>query len=663
MSVALRPLAAITTLLLCTAAFSTDAQTVLTEGTNLSVDVAADGRIVMDLLGGIWIVPPNGGQASPANHGLLPAKRPRWSPDGAKIVFQARTGGRDQLRLYVFDSDTVSVLSDGEYFDQHHAWHPDGTRIAYSSERRDSGFDIWEIDVETGLTWRLTSLSGDETEPVWSADGRDLVYVHETGGIWSVQLRRRGSEPQTIVSSEDRLSAPSLRPDGSLITYLRESDAGLVIEMAILSDPVLTRVLVEGEDLFDAPVAWDGRLRMLYAADGVIRERPFNSWASTTVPFRASVQRRREAHSARAALQRELPIIDAPQGRMIIRSQRLYGGAGRDYRENLDVVLEDGLIAAVEARRDRPQSGEIVIDMGDLTMLPGFVDSYAWLPDDVDASLGPVLLSYGITTIVADHALADSLNEVWSGNSMPGPRVLRARDIVDASPDDPMPWLVAIDGDLASGTSIQPIVDDWHARGVPVLAHNWHVALGSGASMVLSGESLPASPSGTRYKDTFVATGVGPLTLVSGLADARTPGLDKLFATRQTSLLGSLGSPLRRFASTPQLPAATSSIIIGSKPNRLPPGIAFHAELRALDAAGLDAEVLLRAAGINAAGALSADRMLGRIAAGALADLILVDGDPLSRIGDATKVVAVVRNGRFFSVAGLLDIAGMASTP
>ena len=44
----------------------------------------------------------------------------------------------------------------------------------------------------------------------------------------------------------------------------------------------------------------------------------------------------------------------------------------------------------------------------------------------------------------------------------------------------------------------------------------------------------------------------------------------------------------------------------------------------------------------------------------ALADLLVVDGDPLEDIGDALKIVAVVRNGRFFSVSGLIDRANSA---
>ena len=148
------------------------AQVTLTEGADISVDVAADGRIVMDLLGGIWVVPAKGGSAEPLNAGVLPAERPRWSPDASAIVFEARAEQRSGLYLYDFASDGVRALGDGHYSDREPDWHPNGERVVFASQRHDSGLDLWELDVATGLSWRITSHPGDESEPAWSADGR-----------------------------------------------------------------------------------------------------------------------------------------------------------------------------------------------------------------------------------------------------------------------------------------------------------------------------------------------------------------------------------------------------------------------------------------------------------------------------------------------------------
>ena len=159
-------------------ASTVQAQITLTQGTNFSVDVAQDGRLAIDLLGKIWIVPSTGGQAREIATGSMPARGPRWSPDSKSIVYQARASNQDQLWLYRFDANAPDNISDGQFFDQHPQWHPDGERIVYSSDRRDTGFDLWELDLETGLTWRISSTTGDETEPAWSSDGDDLVYIH-----------------------------------------------------------------------------------------------------------------------------------------------------------------------------------------------------------------------------------------------------------------------------------------------------------------------------------------------------------------------------------------------------------------------------------------------------------------------------------------------------
>ncbi len=639
---------------------SSDAQgqVTLTEGTNFTVDAAVDGRLAIDLLGSIWILPPSGGTAESITNGLLPVRRPRWSPDADALVYQARSPNREQLWLFRFDEQAAQKISDSKYINQHADWHPDGERLVYSSARNGSGFDIWELDLPTGLTWRLTALVGDESEPTWSADGRDLAYVHQYDGKWSLMLRSHGEPDQALVTSEMRLSAPAWRPDGSLLTFQRHGDDGLSIDMVILSEPRVERTLISGEDIFVAPVTWLDRQQLLYTANGLIRKRMFNSWTSTTVPFRATIGQP-EQRNAEPRPQRELPTINAPTGQRVYRTTRLFDGIDGGYREGLDIVVDGGIITAVEGRRDRP--GAIVVDLDDLTILPGFIDSYAALPTNAEDSLGPLLLAFGVTTIVADHPDSSRLNHRWSQQDVPGPRVLAASSIRDLRPDSTPPWLVTISGDMTAGIEHRSNVAHWQSRGVPVLAETWQVGLGSGAALMLGAESLPASPAGIRYQDMQLANGSGPITLISGLADSMTPDLDALLNSRQARIIPNQLTPLRRFDATPALSAANGSILLGSKPNGLPPGVALHAEFRALAAAGLNQEQVLRAAGVNAAAGLGLGPQIGRIAVGAVADFVFVDGDPLSDINDTINVIAVVRNGRFFSTAGLIERAETAA--
>ena len=584
-----------------------NAEVYLTEGTNISVDATTDGRAVIDLLGELWVIPAGGGAAEELTSGLRPAQRPRWSPDTETLVYQASTATQDQIWLYHLSDERSHRLGDSRYIDIHPSWHPDGTRIIFSSARHGDGFDLWEIDTQTQLTWRLSNHQGNETEPAWSADGRSLIYVHEYDGQWSIMLRRFGRSAVTIAHAASRLAAPSWRPDGSLVTYMKDTDNGWSVRMAILSDPILDRPVLTGEDFFLAPVAWLDRQHFLYTADGHVRQRRFNSWSSSELHFRAAVGQSSTSSTAAIAV-RELESIDLPAGRTVIRTERLYDGLGNNYSHNRDIVIEAGRIAAVEERANR--DGVIVIDLGDLTVLPGYIDAYARLPEDADASLGPLLLSLGVTTLVADHPNAESLNLTWSGRDTPGPRILPADSIRDFD---------------------------------------------TGASLLMNVGSTPASPAGNSYQDVQIAMGPGASTFVSGLADSATPTLASIFTVRQALLIPHPVTPIRRFAEAPDLSAIASSVVLGSKPNGLQAGVALHAEFRALVAAGLTAEQAIKAAGVNAAAALGLGLKLGRIATGAAADLVLVDGDPLNNIGDTLKIVGIVRNGRFFSVSGLIE--------
>lgn len=596
-------------IVLLSATSAASAQVTLSKGTNFSVDVAEDGQLAMDLLGKIWVLPASGGEAQAITNDTLRARRPQWAPDSKTIIYQARAGNQEQLWLYRFEDGTASNISDGQFFDHQPNWHPDGERIVYASDRKDTGFDLWELDLPTGLTWRITSLAGDETEPAWSADGQDLVYIHRQKNQWSLMLRRRGQPDRVLEMSSTPLMAPSWRPDGSLITFLRQRDEGLTVDMVILSDPLLIRPLITGEDFFVGPVSWIDRHQLLYPANGLIRKRQFNSWTSSSVPFRATVHRQETPQQA-AVLQRDLPLINEPAGQLVIRTARLFDGVDGGYREDLDIVIDGSTISAVEQARDRP--GAIVVEMGDLTALPGFIDGHASLPTSLDESLGPVLLSFGVTTIVTDHAAADELNSLWSGKNLPGPRVLGS---------------------------------------------DWQLELDSVSTQMLGGESLPTSPLGIRYEDAKIGQGADGITILSGLADSRTRGLSALLGSRQARLLRAYPTAIRRFIEKPRLAGQASNIVLGSGPNGFAPGIALHAELRALSEAGLDEEFVLRTAGINAASALGLGLQLGRIAPGSSADLVLVDGDPLNDIDDALKVVAVIRNGRFFSAIGLIERA------
>jgi imidazolonepropionase-like amidohydrolase len=79
------------------------------------------------------------------------------------------------------------------------------------------------------------------------------------------------------------------------------------------------------------------------------------------------------------------------------------------------------------------------------------------------------------------------------------------------------------------------------------------------------------------------------------------------------------------------------------------PGFSLHEELRLLVEAGLSPLAALQAATLNPAKYFGLTDSLGTVEEGKLADLLLLDANPLQDIANTKKITAVVANGRYFS--------------
>jgi dipeptidyl aminopeptidase/acylaminoacyl peptidase len=619
------------------------ADVILTEGTNFAVDVSpVDGSIAMDLMGSIWVLPAEGGEAQQLTDGLIPVTAPRWSPDGASILYEVRaTSGAEIWRLQMASSTSQRITSEGDH-DQDASWHPQGDRIVYASERHDSGLDIWETDLPTGLSWRISSHPGDESEPVWSMNGRHLSYVRKTDDDYRLVLRRQGETERDLVISDTPLSSPSWRPDGSLITFLRHGEGQPTLEMVILSEPPLARVIATDENHFSSPVSWRDRTRLYYTADGSIKTRGFEDRRSRSLPFRAVIPEN-DSPAPRTIPNRELTVSSPPSGRLVIRGARLFDGIWKGYREQMDVLIEAGLVVEVAPRRE--WNDATILDLGNVTVLPGLIDVWSGAPGDEQD--GPAILAYGVTTIVSPDNAALPIAHTWDDEMLPGPRVLPAATVsAETVPsDDSGFFLVRMLPADAAADKDRNAVQAWRDRGVPIISSNWVNGRRIGADILLGADALPSASQ--HNPDQAALPGAAPApppVLISALADAGTPGISALIDSRQAATLEQRKRPGRRIAGAPQLATMQALVVAGSRPN-------------GLRAAGLSGEQVLRSAGPNAAKMLGLDNQIGTITPGAMADMVLVGGDPLDNVDDLLRIVAVVRNGRFFSLVSLLERA------
>ena len=106
---------------------------------------------------------------------------PQISPDGKRIVYVRQfsdvMNDKRQSNLWIISADGSDsrALTNGNYSDSSPRWSPDGTRIAYISDR-DGKPQIHVRWMDSGQTAELTNLENAPSELVWSPDGKLISF-------------------------------------------------------------------------------------------------------------------------------------------------------------------------------------------------------------------------------------------------------------------------------------------------------------------------------------------------------------------------------------------------------------------------------------------------------------------------------------------------------
>ena len=149
-----------------------------------SADWSPDGdRIALSILEGfrdgrwvehIYVMDADSDVPTPLTQGDGNYRNPEWSPDGSRIVFNARywEGAGSVSAIMVMDADGSNMkrLTDGKDYAFDPTWSPDGRGIAFTantSETIHPNIDIFVMYADgSGLT-RLTDNPGNDGSPVW----------------------------------------------------------------------------------------------------------------------------------------------------------------------------------------------------------------------------------------------------------------------------------------------------------------------------------------------------------------------------------------------------------------------------------------------------------------------------------------------------------------
>ncbi|TDI50620.1 MAG: amidohydrolase [Acidobacteria bacterium] len=159
------------------------------EGTWMSLDVSPDGEeIVFDLLGDLYTIPIGGGEAEALTSGFAWDMQPRYSPDGTSIAFTSDRGGGDNIWVMDRDgSDPRAVTEEDFRLLNSPVWSPDGNFIAarkhFTSRRSLGAGEIWLYHKSGGSGLQLNERPNDQKdlgEPAFSPDGRYVYFSRDS---------------------------------------------------------------------------------------------------------------------------------------------------------------------------------------------------------------------------------------------------------------------------------------------------------------------------------------------------------------------------------------------------------------------------------------------------------------------------------------------------
>ncbi|MBS2011558.1 MAG: PD40 domain-containing protein [Deltaproteobacteria bacterium] len=186
----------------------------------------------------IFVTNPNGSELRAITDTFGRNIVPVFSPDGSKIAFASDRVGAT-LHIFVMNADgsNPTQLTSGPDPDSEPAWSPDGTKIAFTRipfSPLGLGFtqkDVWIVDTNGANLRRLTDTLGEDHDPVFSPDGTKIAYSSERtvvpsppfGDTFIIDVARGVNDPGLNITSDLSFGAgdPSWHPDGSSIVFFK----------------------------------------------------------------------------------------------------------------------------------------------------------------------------------------------------------------------------------------------------------------------------------------------------------------------------------------------------------------------------------------------------------------------------------------------------------